>query len=203
MARLLLDDWITQSKQYGQPTARWTNNDRTQYGQPTARWMNNDSVGLIDIIICRLAKSSLLVSYVCQTIYKINHLFQNGLVLLKCRSFLLLQLVIPTLKSLHAARTTHNTYVPLWTTISRRSDNFSPVCCVPVFRVCWVVCCSAAPSTTSSPHREFAPHFRVIFRKFDRFRRLLYHRSLRFCCCCCCCSIRSNICFLHSRVTTF
>jgi hypothetical protein len=53
--------------------------------------------------VCRRPRSSLPVRYVNHTILGNKHLFQNGRALLKCRSFILLQLVIPTLKS-HAAR---------------------------------------------------------------------------------------------------
>ena len=42
----------------------------------------------MDCVICRLSRSSLLLLYVRQTIYRINHLFQNGRALLKCQIFL-------------------------------------------------------------------------------------------------------------------
>ncbi len=45
---------------------------------------------MMDCVICRLSRSSLLLLYVRQTIYRINHLFQNGRALLKCRIFILL-----------------------------------------------------------------------------------------------------------------
>jgi hypothetical protein len=46
----------------------------------------------MDYSIGRLQMSSVLCFTVYQTIYRINHLFQNGRALLKCRIFILLQL---------------------------------------------------------------------------------------------------------------
>jgi hypothetical protein len=46
---------------------------------------------LMDYSIGRRQMSSVLCFTVYQTLYRINHLFQNGRALLKCRIFILLQ----------------------------------------------------------------------------------------------------------------
>ena len=62
--------------------------------------MDGDYMSLSNVVfVCGEVECSILNKY---------YLFQNGRALLKCRIFILLQLVIPTLKS-HAATPRHVT----------------------------------------------------------------------------------------------
>ena len=96
------------------------------------------------VFVCGEVECSILNKY---------YLFQNGRALLKCRIFILLQLVIPTLKSHAATRHVTTRTCPLWTNISRRFSIFRPCFRVPVS--CFLCCCrSFTPATVSPICRE-------------------------------------------------
>jgi hypothetical protein len=94
-----------------------------------------------------------------------KHLFQNGRVLLKCRSFILLQLVIPTLKSHAATRHVTTRTCHCEQTFQDGPHIFCPCCLLRSgFRACCVVVeFHSSHSFTISP--RIAPHFRIVFAK--------------------------------------
>ncbi len=110
----------------------------------------------------------------------INELFQNGRALLKCRIFILLQLVIPTLKSHAATRHVTTRTCHCEQTFQDGPRIFRPCfCCVPVS--CYLCCCRVHSSHSFRHFAANCPSFSYCFpRKFDRYWRHSDHRSLCF-----------------------
>jgi hypothetical protein len=123
--------------------------------------------------VCRRPRSPLPVRYVNHTILGNKHLFQNGRALLKCRSFILLQLVIPTLKSHAATRhvTTRKCHCE-----QTFQDGPRPCC---LLRSGFRACCVVVVVPLQPQFRYFAAN-RSSFslRKFVRFSLQEDHRSL-------------------------
>ena len=117
----------------------------------------------MDCVICRLSRSSLLLLYSHQTLYWINHLFQNGRALLKCRIFIPPTTGNPDVEKSrsHAPVTTRT--CPLWTDISRRCI-FHPCSLCSGF-VLPVLLLSSTPATVSPISPRIVPHFRVFIAK--------------------------------------
>jgi hypothetical protein len=121
------------------------------------------------------------------TVLWINHLFQNGRALLKCRIFILLQLVIPTLKSHAATRHVTTRTCPLWTNISRRSSYFLSLLLI-AFR--FRAICVVVEFHSSHSFRHFAANKLLIFvffrensTGFDVIRIIVRFVSCLLCCC--------------------
>ncbi len=98
--------------------------------------------------------SSLLLLYIRQTIYRINHLFQNGRALLKCRIFIPPVSGNPDVEKSRSHAPRYDTYVPIVNRHFKTVLTFF----VPVFRVpvsCFLCCCrSYTPATVSPIRRE-------------------------------------------------
>ena len=79
----------------------------------------------------------------------------------------------------HAPR--YDTYVPLWTDISRRSSYFSSLLLIAFRFSCYLCCCWVPLQPQFSPfRRELLLIFVLFSRKFDRFWRHSDHCSLCF-----------------------
>ncbi len=141
----------------------------------------------MDCVICRLSRSSLLLLYVRQTIYRINHLFQNGRALLKCRSFILLQLVIPTLKSHAATRHVTTRTCHCEQTFQDGPHIFHPCCWL---RSGFRACCVVVVVPLQPQFRHFAAKwssFSYVYCEnstgFDVFNIAVRFVSCLLCCC--------------------
>jgi hypothetical protein len=131
--------------------------------------------------------SSLLLLYIRQTIYRINHLFQNGRALLKCRIFILLQLVIPTLKSHAATRHVTTRTCHCEQTFQDGPRIFRPCCWLRSGFVLSVLLLSFTPATVFAISPQITPRFRIFFREnstgFDVFNITVRFVSCLLCCC--------------------
>ena len=121
----------------------------------------------MDYNICRRQRSSLYVKQVECSLLWINHLFQNGRALLKCRIFILLQLVIPTLKSHAATRQLRHVRAHCEQTF-QDGVFFIPVRCVPVSR--FLCCCWVA---LQPQFRQFHRELLLIFVCIAKIRQVL------------------------------
>ncbi len=117
----------------------------------------------------------------------INHLFQNGRALLKCRIFILLQLVIPTLKSHAATRHVTTRTCHCVQTFQDCPRIFRPCCWLRSGFVLSVLLSSFTPATVFAISPQIAPHFRIFFREkstgFDVIRVIVRFVSCLLCCC--------------------
>ena len=134
----------------------------------TAKKLGGAVGRLMDYSIGRRQMSSVLCFTVYQTIYRINHLFQNGRALLKCRIFILLQLVIPTLKSHAATRQLRHVRAHCEQTFQDGPRIFSSLFVAFRFRASCVV----VELHSSHSFANFTANccsFSCVLRKFDRF----------------------------------
>jgi hypothetical protein len=80
---------------------------------------------LMDYSIGRRQMSSVLCFTVYQTIYRINHLFQNGCALLKCRIFIPPTTGNPDVEKSRSHAPRYDTYVPIVNKHFKTVLNFS------------------------------------------------------------------------------
>jgi hypothetical protein len=127
------------------------------------------------------------VCIVYQTIYRINHLFQNGRALLKCRLFILLQMVIPTLKSHAVTRHVTTRTCHCEQTFQDGPRIFCPRCWLRSSFVLSVLLLSYTPATVFAISPRIAPHFRIFFREnstgFEVFNTTVRFVLSLLCCC--------------------
>ncbi len=137
----------------------------------------------MDCVICRLSRSSLLLLYSHQTLYRINHLFQNGRALLKCQIFLSPTTGNPDVENSRSHAPRYDTYVPI---VNRHFKTvrifFVPVFVLVVFRFrapCVVV--EYTPATVSPTSPRITPHFRVFISKIRQVLTSLISPFASFC----------------------
>ena len=115
------------------------------------------------------------------------HLFQNGRALLKCRIFILLQVVIPTLKSHAAMRHVTTCTCHCEQTFQDGPHIFRPCCCL---RSGFRAICVVVEFHSSHSFRHFAANcssFSYCFREnstgFDVIQIIVRFVSCLLCCC--------------------
>jgi hypothetical protein len=116
----------------------------------------------MDYSIGRRQMSSVLCFTVYQAIYRINHLFQNGRALLKCRIFIPPTTGNPDVEKSRSHAPRYDTYVPI---VNKHFKTvlyfFGPVFCVPVS--CFLCCCRSSTPATVSPIRSESLLIFVLF----------------------------------------
>jgi hypothetical protein len=113
--------------------------------------------------------SSLYVKQVECSILWINHLFQNGRALLKCRIFIPPTTGNPDVEKSRSHAPVATRTCPLWTDISRRCGVFFvPVRCVPVS--CFLCCCRVP---LQPQFRQFHRESLLIFVCIAKIRQVL------------------------------
>ena len=126
------------------------------------------------VFVCGQVECSILNKY---------YLFQNGRALLKCRIFILLQLVIPTLKSHAATRQLRHVRAHCEQTFQDGVVYFSSLFFVFRFRAfCVVVEFHSSHSFAISPW--IAPHFRMFIVKIRQVLTSLISLFASFRACC-------------------
>ena len=121
----------------------------------------------MDYNICRRQMSSLYVKQVECSILWINHLFQNGRALLKCRIFIPPTTGNPDVEKSRSHAPVATRTCPLWTDISRRCI-FHPCSLCSGF-VLPVLLLSSTPATVSPISPRIVPRFRVYYENSTGF----------------------------------